>query len=474
MEEVDSGSEVEKTEEPDSDSEVEKTEEPDSGSEVEKPDGPKVVLVVDRQRFSELICKMISSKFATASVADGLTAVREIQESNPDVIVVEMSVPGKGIRLAELVGLSPKFNHIPVILTSTDPSVDIVMKARDAGVSSYLAKPFRPSELLGRIQEALSEPAAPEAPKQPDETGEAGSEGASEDAQEEGDPARQTIRDRVKKIEGLPSFPTTHAEIMKLAKSEDANSEALAEQIKMDPSLLATVLKLVNSAYYGLRKKVSSLKVAVSLLGFEEIANLVMSAQVFQKLGGTKKKREGLDLMAFWRHSVGTGFVARAAAKKLQTEAESAFLAGMLHDVGKLVLDMFFSEFYNQVVEKAKTEKMLIVKAEEEIMGVTHAEVGGQLATEWKFGEDLQNSILSHHNPQYVRRYQRLVGVIHLADIICRTLEFGNGGDDLIPEIDQTVMDRFAMTEKGLTILAETAKKDLEDADSFLMALGTN
>ena len=125
MEEVDSGSEVEKMEEPDSSSEGETTEEPDSGSEVEKPDGPKVVLVVDRQRFSELICKMISSKFETASVADGLTAVREIQESNPDVIVVEMSVPGKGIRLAELVGLSPKFNHIPVILTSTDPSVDI-------------------------------------------------------------------------------------------------------------------------------------------------------------------------------------------------------------------------------------------------------------------------------------------------------------------------------------------------------------
>ena len=443
-------------------------------TEAQKSDGAKQVLVVDRQRFSDLISQMLSPKYETTAVVDGLSAVRYLQDSFADLIVVEISIPGNGIRLAELVGLSPKFNHIPVILTSANPSADIVIKARDAGVSSYLVKPFRPSELVNRIQEALSGPVAPETEDKPSgQPGEAGSDDASEDAQEEGDPARQTIRERVKKIEGLPSFPTTHAEIMKLAKSEDATSEALAEQIKMDPSLLATVLKLVNSAYYGLRKKVSSLKVGVSLLGFEEIANLVMSAQVFQKLGGAKKKKEGLDLMAFWRHSVGTGFVARTVAKKLQTESESAFLAGMLHDVGKLVLDSFFSEYYIEVVEKAKTDETLIIKAEEEILGVTHAEVGGQLATEWKFGEDLQNSIKSHHNPQYVRRYQRLVGVIHLADIICRTLEFGNGGDNLIPAIDQSVMDRFAMTEKGIQILAEAAKNDLEDAESFLLALGT-
>ncbi|MSS71597.1 MAG: HDOD domain-containing protein [Candidatus Latescibacteria bacterium] len=292
--------------------------------------GTRRVMVVDRERFSDLICKMLSGRYQSLVAVDGLQAVRALKETPPDVIVVEMAIPGGGLRLAELVGMSPKFNHIPVVLTSANPSLDIVLKAKEAGVSSYLAKPFRPSELLSRIEQALSEQVVS---GEPSAEGSAQESGAASGTPEPGvavEGAKRTIRDRVRKIDGLPVFPATHAEIMKLAKSENATSEALAEQINMDLSLLATILKLVNSAYYGLRKKVDSLKVAVSLLGFEEIANLVMSAQVFQNLGGYKNKL-GLDLKGFWRHSVGTGFVARCVAKKLQTESETAFLAGMLH-----------------------------------------------------------------------------------------------------------------------------------------------
>ena len=432
--------------------------------------GTKRVMVVDRERFSDLICKMLSGKYQTTVASDGLQAVRALQTSPPDVIVVEMSIPGNGLRLAELVGISPKFNHIPVVLTSANPSMDIVLKAKDAGVSSYLAKPFRPSELASRIEQALTEPVVAPEPSAEASPGEQGAAAGAEGAPAvEG--AKRTIRDRVKKIDGLPVFPATHAEIMKLAKSENATSEALAEQIKMDPSMLATILKLVNSAYYGLRKKVDSLKVAVSLLGFEEIANLVMSAQVFQGLGGYKNKL-GLDLKGFWRHSVGTGFVARSVAKKLQTEAETAFLGGMLHDIGKVVLDRFFPDYYIQVMGLVKGGEMSIAQAEEDVLGLTHAEVGGQLAAEWKFSENLQNVIMYHHAPETARRYQRLVGLVHLSDVICRTLQFGSGGDMLVPQIDSAVMDRFALTEKGLQIFAETAKEDLEAAESFLLALG--
>jgi putative nucleotidyltransferase with HDIG domain len=426
-------------------------------------------MVVDQERFSTLICKMLPGRYESLVAGDGLQAVQALKEHPPDVMVVEMAIPGNGLRLAELVGMSPKYNHIPVVLTSASPSLDIVLKAKEAGVSSYLAKPFRPSELLSRIEQALAEPVGTAEGAEG-----ASSEGGASGSSEPGvavEGAKRTIRDRVRKIDGLPVFPATHAEIMKLAKSENATSEALAEQIKMDPSLLATILKLVNSAYYGLRKKVDSLKVAVSLLGFEEIANLVMSAQVFQNLGGYKNKL-GLDLKAFWRHSVGTGFVARSVAKKLQTESETAFLAGMLHDLGKVVLDRFFPDYYIQVMNLVKGGEMSIGQAEEEILGLTHAEVGGQLASEWKFSENLQNVIMYHHAPESARRYQRLVGLVHLADAICRTLQFGSGGDMLAPQIDSAVMDRFALTEKGLQMFTETAREDLESAESFLMALG--
>ncbi len=435
-----------------------------SGSEREEEGGARKVLVVDRERFSDLICKMLSDRYQTTSAADGLGAILRLRESLADAMVVEVSIPGNGIRLSELMGLSPQFSHIPTILTSANSSVDMVLRAREAGASSYLVKPFRPSDLIKRIEEALTEFSVIGAISQEMTGGMSGGTSATGET-------RRSIQERVKKISGLPVFPATHAEILKLAKSENANSEALAEQIKMDPSLLATVLKLTNSAYYGLRKKVVSLKVAVSLLGFEEIANLVMSAQVFQNLSGYKSK-QGLDLKAFWRHSVGTGVIARSLARKMHAEKESPFLAGILHNIGKIVLDRFFTDYYAQVVALVQRGDVSISQAEGEVLGLTHAEVGGQLAQEWRFSEDLLNCILYHHALENVRRYQRLVDLVHLADVICRMLEFGSGGDALIPQVDPEVMDRFALTESGLQMLAEAAKEDLANAESFLMALG--
>ncbi|MDA0748081.1 MAG: HDOD domain-containing protein, partial [bacterium] len=193
-------------------------------------------------------------------------------------------------------------------------------------------------------------------------------------------------------------------------------------------------------------------------------------AQVFEKLGGFNEGT-GLDIEAFWRHSVGTGFVARAIAKKLQTEVDAAFLGGMLHDLGKIVLDRYFGDYYKSVTELVKEETISIRQAEQDILGVTHADVGGQLAEEWNFPTNYLNSILFHHNPRNTHRHQRLVCVVHLADVICRELEFGNGGDDVVPEIEESVLDRFTLGDRGLKILREAAAEDLADADSFLSGL---
>jgi DNA-binding response OmpR family regulator len=253
------------------------------------------VLVVDQERFASLIVKMLAPKCKAEAAFDGTEAVRKLREATPDVIIVEQNVGGGGIRLAELVGMNPKYAALPVILTSTRPSPETIMQARNAGVSSYLAKPFRPSELLKRIESALSSPPP----------GTANDQGAGSNASSESeatDEAGSEISSRVAQIDGLPPFPATHAEILKLTKSDQASSEDLAEKIQMDPSFLATVLKLANSSYYGLSKKTTSLKMAVTRLGMEELSNLVMAAQVFKNLGGYENGG-GLDVESFWKHS---------------------------------------------------------------------------------------------------------------------------------------------------------------------------
>lgn len=419
----------------------------------EKPN----ILIVDQERFSSLIMKMLAGRYDSTTASDGPSAIDRLRDDPPDVLVAEEGVGG--IRLAELVGMSDKFGNIPVILTSAKPSPETIIRSRNAGVATFLAKPFRPSELISRIDAAIE--------SLEKTNGEVSEEDIDPEAKRE---QASSLKDRVKQIDGLPAFPATHAEIMKLAKSDDASSEDLAEKIQLDPSFLAQVLKLVNSSYYGFRKKTNSLKLAVTLIGMEEVANLVMAAQVFERLGNYDGGG-GLDLKQFWRHSVGTAFIARAVAKKLQTEVEAAFLGGLLHDLGKVVLDRYFADYYGAVFSRVEKGDICILDAEREVLGVDHQEIGGQLAQAWKFSDNYANCIMRHHNPMKTERYTRLVRVIHIADCLCRQLEYGSGGDDVVPDIDPEVMDSFSMGDRGVSILTEVAKTDLDDADSFLSAL---
>ena len=436
------------------------------------------VLIVDRDRFASLISRMLASRYHTEVVHDGMEAFDRIQEVVPHVIVADMDIPGGGLELAELVSMSPDYSSVPIILTSSKPTPDGVIRARRAGASSYLAKPFRPRDLHSRIESLLSTPGSPhgsgsssevgEAPRAP--TGDRDGRQRSERTREKA--TRADIRSRMAGIEGLPSFPATHAEITRLARSGEASSEEIADKIQLDPSLLATVFRLANSAHFGFRKTIDSLPLAVTLLGLEEIANLVMSVQVFEKLGAYEGGA-GLDLEAFWKHSVGTAFVARATARRLEVSAESAFLAGMLHDLGKIVLDRFFREYYASVICRVRQQSVPIAVVEHGALGLTHADVGGHLAIEWKFSEKFQDSMLYHHDPQQKCRYHRLVCVVHLADAICRKLEYGSGGDDAAPRIDRAALERFALGKQNLEAFIDAAKTELGNADSFLSALAS-
>ena len=402
---------------------------------------------------------MLSGSFVTYTASDGLEAIRLLQENPPDLVLIEQSIPGDGLRLAELIGMSPAFDNLPVILMAVQPTPDGIMRARNAGVNTYLAKPFRPSELRQRIDDIFATPETPvESEEEPDP-----------DKQAE---TQQNIKDRVKKIDGLPPFPATHAQILELANNDESSSDDIAEQLQMDPSLLATVFKIVNSSAYGFQKKVDSLKLAVTLLGLEEIANIVMTAQVFKSLGDYEGG-SGFDRDAFWKHSVGTAFMTRGIAKKLQTEVESAFLAGMLHDLGKVVLDRCFTDYYGGVMDQVQAKDLFIAEAEYNLLGLTHADVGEQLAIEWKFAEKYLYSIALHHNPDRATRYQRIVGLVHMADIMCRKAEFGSGGDNLIPDYHPSVLESFALGDRGVAILEETANEELDGANGFLAALAT-
>lgn len=412
------------------------------------------VLIVDRDRFANLISRMLVSNYDPDTANDGLDAVKKLRDILPNVIVVDVDIPGNGLKLAELVGVSPSYRKVPIILTSMTPSPDNIIHAQNVGASSYLAKPFGPNDLQSRIRSAIE--GGPPAPLAT--------------SSETGEDDVDAFTTRVKSIDGLPAFPATHAKILELAKSDDATADDLAEQIQLDPGLLANIFKLANSSAYGFNRPVKDLSLAVTLLGMEEIANMVMVAQVFDNLG-EYEDGAGLDLQAFWKHSVGTAFIARAIAQKLQTETEHAFLGGMLHDLGKLVLDRYFADYYGEVVQIANDQSCPIAEIEQDILGLTHSEIGGLLASQWQFPRNHLNTILYHHTPEQTKRDQRLVCLIHIADVLCRQFEFGSGGDNSTPQFSEHALKRFALNDDSIQKLTDAAETELENASAFLATL---
>lgn len=241
----------------------------------------------------------------------------------------------------------------------------------------------------------------------------------------------------VSKVENnIPSLPDVVNDIILSLNDENANIESLTNKIMMDPALATRILKIANSPFYGLSGKISSLKEACIVLGAYSIKNLAVAVGVVNKMN---KSGKAINTTKLWEHSVGTGAAARVIAEKLGLDHEIAFTSGLLHDVGKMILDANYPVEYKKVMDFKVSEDCYLVDAEKEILGVTHTEIGEVTAKFWKLPPVIIDVIRHHHHPGNGAN-KEMVGVVHLANIVCRSLEIGYPGDSLIPSIDAGVI----------------------------------
>ncbi|HAR63478.1 MAG: HD family phosphohydrolase [Candidatus Margulisiibacteriota bacterium] len=257
----------------------------------------------------------------------------------------------------------------------------------------------------------------------------------------------------IDKIVGLPTLPTVIGKITELMQDPKTVANDIGRAIGEDQALTAKVLKLVNSAFYGFPRRISTIAQAVVILGFSALRNIVLTASIVNLFPTDKTQKTSFDRDAFWTHSIATGIAAKVIAKKIGIkDIEKAFIGGLLHDVGKLILDQFIHQDFEKVMTYVNEKDCLFLDAENTILQVTHSEIGGWLGEKWKLPTDLVQIISLHHQPLYAKEETKLACVVLLADIIVRALGIGFGGDNKIPIIDESIWNElgisFIMIEK--------------------------
>ena len=237
--------------------------------------------------------------------------------------------------------------------------------------------------------------------------------------------ARQTsILDLVNKTLDLPTLPQVLVKLNDVVAREDSSAEDVAAVIATDPSVATNVLRIVNSAYYGLQVRVSSVSLAVSILGFNATKKAALTAAVFSVFGGKKKTTPVpcFDPAAFWHHANFTGVAARVLGEESgrfgQLQSEDLYICGLLHDIGKVILLEKAPEDYAAVMQEAQRAGVTDLEVEQEKLGFTHADVGSVLAIKWFLPEDLTIAIRYHHAPDKDPFHHSLSSLIHLADHI--------------------------------------------------------
>jgi len=270
----------------------------------------------------------------------------------------------------------------------------------------------------------------------------------------------------VEKIQKLPTLPVVVTQVMRMVEDSATTAADINRIISNDPSLSSKILKLVNSAFYGFPRRISTVTQAIVILGFNTVKSLALSASVFDVFKG---KGSSFDRTAFWQHSIAVGVCSQIISKKVHySKPEESFIAGILHDIGKIALDQYAHEDFEEVLKTAESTNCSVIEAERKVLGATHAQVGRWMALKWNFPDNLLEPIAFHHSPQSAKTSPELASMVHLSDILVKTMGIGSGGDNTVPALDPAAWRLLQLEKKDLENIMEELKNSIDKASAFL------
>ena len=241
----------------------------------------------------------------------------------------------------------------------------------------------------------------------------------------------------------LPEIPAVVFELNEVIANPLASAEHIAEVVNRSPSLTALLLKIVNSSFYGFPSKIDKVSHAVTLIGTREISGLALGISILSIFKNIPK--EIINMHSFLKHSLACGILSRVLAAHLNSnQTEQLFVAGLLHDLGRLILYIHFPKESNNIITRSRNRSKLLFEEETDYLGCNHAEVGKQLMTQWKLPLILEDNVFYHHNPSKAQQPIPAT-IVHLADIIVNSLGIGSSGEKFVPPLDNAAWENLEL-----------------------------
>jgi putative nucleotidyltransferase with HDIG domain len=276
------------------------------------------------------------------------------------------------------------------------------------------------------------------------------------------------IEQLIGEIASLRPMPQIANQILALVEDPEATVAAVAEVIVYDPAITANVLRVCNSAYYALPRRVESVSEAVGYLGLNQIVDMVMMQSSKDNMTRSQTGY-GLHEGELWRQAVSSALVAREIAQKLGlAQTPMIFTAALLKDIGKVILDRFVADSFQAIWKLVHTQEMSFREAEKKVIGVDHAEIGSLVAKRWKFSPRMVAMIRNHHMADPGARQDTETAIVYLADTICMMMGIGVGADGLAYRFHEDVLQRLKLNDRDIMEIMAGFSENLQKVEDLI------
>lgn len=265
----------------------------------------------------------------------------------------------------------------------------------------------------------------------------------------------------------LASLPEVFLRVNEMIDSPRYTAADIGSVISRDPGLTTRLLKIANSSFYNFPSQIDSVSRAITIIGTRELRDLILATSVSRLFKGLPNDLVTMD--DFWRHSVCCGLAARSlAAQRGERQLERFFVAGLLHDIGSLLVYRKIPELAREALLRCQHNDVALYRAEQDVMGFDHAAVGGEILRKWKLPEQLQEVVEYHHTPTLATRFPRDVALVHIADVVAEAMQYGSSGDPRVPPMDAAAWRLAELSDSHIAAVMEEVERQFSDTMNLI------